>query len=81
MLSTNVQLFAPSTKLHLSALNWAHKINQSKAYDAQYLALAEQEDAHFWSADKRLVNGAQQTGIDWIHWIAEASSTIPQTPA
>lgn len=65
----NISLISTSTTLHQAALNWAQKLNQSKAYDAQYVALAEQENAQFWSADKRLINALQQQGINWAHAI------------
>lgn len=71
ILSCDIQIIKPSRLLHHSALRWAKKIGQAKAYDAQYLALAEQENADFWSADKRLVNGLHQLNVDWVHWIGE----------
>jgi len=54
------------------ALEWAETIQHSRIYDAIYLALAEQLNAEFWSADKRLVNAAHTAGADWAHWIGEA---------
>jgi predicted nucleic acid-binding protein len=54
-----------------SALEWSERIQQSRAYDAFYLALAERENAEFWTADKRLANAAKQAGADWVHWIGE----------
>jgi len=53
------------------ALSWASKLQHARAYDSLYLALAEQEDAWFWTADKRLVNGARQRGFSQIAWIGE----------
>lgn len=72
ILSTHIQIFSPTLSLHRSALTWAARIGQAKTYDAHYLALAAQENAEFWTADKRLVNGVRQLGVDWIHWIGEA---------
>jgi len=72
ILSSNIDIIPPSRTLHHAALRWAEKIGQAKAYDAHYLALAEQESADFWSADKRLVNNLHQLNIDWAHWIGEA---------
>jgi predicted nucleic acid-binding protein len=57
-----------------SALEWAGRVNQSRAYDGFYLALAEELGAAFWTADRRLANAAQQAGVTWAHWIGEAAS-------
>ena len=64
----------PSPELHDRAWYWAGRLNQSKTYDAQYVALAELERADFWTADRRLVNGARQAGAGWVHWIGEEES-------
>lgn len=68
----NIQSIAPREDLHRRALNWAERLGQSKAYDAQYLALAEQSGASLWTGDRRLANGAQQAGAGWVHWVGEA---------
>jgi predicted nucleic acid-binding protein len=54
-----------------AALEWAGRLQQARAYDAFYIALAERLQAEFWTADKRLVNAAQQLGVNWVHWIGE----------
>jgi len=62
----------PANKeLLLAALRWAERLGQSKAYDSQYIALAEQIGAELWSADQRLVNALQAQGVNWAHWIGE----------
>jgi predicted nucleic acid-binding protein len=71
ILALNVRCIAPTPGLHERALHWAAQLGHSKAYDAHYLALAEQEGIEFWTADRRLVNGAQQAGVQWLHWIGE----------
>jgi len=58
-------------ELLLAALRWAERLGQSKAYDAQYVALAEQMGAELWSADQRLVNALQAQEVSWAHWIGE----------
>jgi predicted nucleic acid-binding protein len=63
--------FSPSTGRNRTALDWAERAGQAKAYDAQYLALAEEMRAEFWTADERLVRDVQQAGADWAHWIGE----------
>lgn len=54
-----------------SALGWATRLQQARAYDAFYIALAERLQAEFWTADRRLANAAQQLGVNWVHWIGE----------
>jgi predicted nucleic acid-binding protein len=53
------------------ALTWAERLQQRRAYDAFYVALADQLQASFWSADKRLVNGLRALGVSWAHWVGE----------
>jgi predicted nucleic acid-binding protein len=51
------------------ALDWARRIDQVVAYDAIYLATAEQLSANFWTADKRLYKTTQRLGIGWVKWV------------
>jgi predicted nucleic acid-binding protein len=60
---------SPDPSLNRSTLIWAELIDQSKAYDAHYLAVAEQVRAEFWTADERLYNRVRQLGISWVRWI------------
>ena len=55
-----------ASSLHSRALAWAARIDQSKAYDAQYLALAEEMRCALLSADERLVHSARALGADWV---------------
>ena len=66
-----IELVYPTQEVRLDAIRWAERISQSKAYDAQYLALASRENAPLWTADRRLANAAQATGATWVHWIGE----------
>lgn len=74
VLTLNVRCLTPTANLHERALRWADRLGHSKAYDAQYLALAEQEGIELWTADRRLANGAQQVGAHWVHWISEVAT-------
>ena len=71
ILALDIQCVPPSLALHERALHWAGRLGQSKTYDAQYVALAEQERVDLWTADRRLATGARQIGVLWIHWIGE----------
>lgn len=71
MLGIEPRRVAPTPALHRSALSWAQRLGQSKAYDAQYVALAESLGAKFWSADQRLISAMREQGADWAHWIGE----------
>ena len=67
ILAMEIQCHPPTAALHHSALRWAGRLGQSKAYDGHYLALAEALQAELWTADKRLVHGARQAGAVWVH--------------
>ena len=45
-------------------------INRPTAYDAFYLALAQQEDCPFWTGDKRLYN-AVKGRLKWVHVLGQ----------
>ena len=64
-----VQVIVPDTNLMDSSLMWAEKLNQTVAYDAQYIALAESLAAEFWTADQRLILSLQRMHVSWIHWV------------
>jgi len=71
MKGLNLSAGLPSENLNIAALCWAERLGQSKAYDAQYLAYAENLGAEFWTADNRLFERARQLGAAWVHWIEE----------
>lgn len=45
------------------------------AYDASYLALAEQEGIDLITADERLFNSAKAE-LTWVRWIGDTDSTL-----
>jgi predicted nucleic acid-binding protein len=71
VLALDIHCLPPSAGLHERALYWAECLNHNRTYDAQYLALAEQEHVDLWTADRRLANGARQIGVQWVHWLGE----------
>ncbi|MDX1999946.1 MAG: type II toxin-antitoxin system VapC family toxin [Thermoanaerobaculia bacterium] len=66
-----VDLLPVDAALARSALDWSRRLGQAKAYDAFYLAVAELAGADLWTADLRLVRGARQAGITWVHGLGE----------
>lgn len=66
----NIQLIPLTAQFYQATFEWAARLNQSQAYDAAYLALAEQLGAEFWTADKRLADRAQQLKVGWVHLIS-----------
>ena len=72
-----VNCVPPSPELHNRAWYWAGRLDQSKTYDAQYVALAELERTDFWTADRWLANGARRAGAGWVHWIGESELGRP----
>jgi predicted nucleic acid-binding protein len=77
LLALDVEIFPTTPRLCRSAYEWSDRIHQSRAYDAFYLALAEEIGAEFWTADRSLVNGAQREGATWTHWIGEGGVGPP----
>ncbi|MCP4357062.1 MAG: type II toxin-antitoxin system VapC family toxin [Chloroflexi bacterium] len=57
-----------TNNLHQHALKIARRHALPAAYDAHYLALAQQFDAEFWTADRRLVHTVQNT-LPWVHFV------------
>jgi predicted nucleic acid-binding protein len=56
--------------LHQRALDMAERFSLPAAYDAHYLALAEQLAADFWTADRKLVR-AVQDALPWVRLVGE----------
>ena len=54
--------------LQLRAFDIATRLNRPRAYDTQYLALAEFRECELWTADKRFVNAARDEfrNVRWI---------------
>ena len=52
-----------------AAFRWAELLDQAKAYDGFYLAVAEESGIELWTADERLARSAQVRNIDWVRWV------------
>ena len=72
LLGMVLEVVPASAKLHRRALEWAERLGQSRAYDAQYLALAEQAGAELWTGDRRLANDAAALSVEWVHWVGKS---------
>lgn len=46
-------------------------IQQTVAYDAAFLALADSLEADFWTAEKRLFNTCQRLQLPWVYSLQE----------
>jgi predicted nucleic acid-binding protein len=64
-----IRTVPPTTALHQAALRWAERLQRSRTYDAQYMALAEALRADLWTCGLPLFNRAQQLGVTWVHCI------------
>lgn len=56
------------TDLHVLAWEFAKTYNQSRVYDAMYLAAAQAEDCELWTLDRRLVNAVN---LPWVRWAGD----------
>lgn len=66
-LSLEITLYGDAA-LHRPALNLASTLGLPATYDAHYLALAQQKEAEFYTADRRLFQAAQST-LSWVHLV------------
>jgi predicted nucleic acid-binding protein len=60
--------FHEDNALLTEAYELAVRFNRPRAYDTQYIALAERLQCDFWTADERLVNGIQDQ-LSRIRWL------------
>lgn len=67
--AVRIRPITPAASLHLRALTWSAALGQSKAYDAQYVALAEQMGCGLLTADLRLARSARALGASWVECV------------
>ena len=68
--SLGIKDIPPTVHLHQKAMEWASRLNQTVAYDAAYLALAEHLDSDFWTADTKLFKAADDEDLTWVRLIS-----------
>ena len=62
-------------EINVRAFDLAARLNRSATYDCYYLALAEQLDCRFWTADERLYN-ATKDQFPRIRWLGDYLSEV-----
>jgi predicted nucleic acid-binding protein len=78
LLDLDVDIIQETGEHCRAAFRWAERLEQSKAYDGFYLAVAEYADSELWTADERLVHSARDKNIGWVHWAGEAGTAITE---
>jgi predicted nucleic acid-binding protein len=68
----SVTVFPDNKELQLEAMSIAARFNHPKAYDSQYLALAQVFGCELWTGDRRLVNSLGGV-LPWVHFVGEVS--------
>lgn len=64
--------FAEDEALALRALRWAGALGQKRAYDAFYVALAEEKGAQLLTVDLKLAHALHAQGVPWVRALGEA---------
>ena len=58
-----------AARIHVRAINLASRFALPAAYDAHYLAVADQENAEFWTTDQRLFNTVSAS-LPWVRLVS-----------
>ena len=69
LLESRLELHQPPG-LHVRALRLASQLKQTAAYDAHYLALAENFGCELWTADERFYRAASPS-VDSLRWLGD----------
>ena len=70
LLALPIRFLAPES-LHTTACKLAIELGQSAAYDAHYLALAQNLGCELWTADRRLYQTVRQK-MTWVRLVQES---------
>ena len=71
LLDLAVDIIQENDEHRKAAFRWAELLDQAKAYDGFYLAVAEESGIELWTADERLARSAQVMNIDWVRWVGQ----------
>lgn len=71
-LDSPVEIWSDSAALQPRALDLAALFNQPKAYDAQYLAVADILGCELWTADRRLAESVASR-LPWVRYVGAAA--------
>lgn len=67
-----ITVFDDNALLQPKALALATRFNRPKAYDAQYLAVADLLGCELWTADRRLANAVGKD-LAWVRYVGDAA--------
>ncbi|MCS7247782.1 MAG: type II toxin-antitoxin system VapC family toxin [Anaerolineales bacterium] len=62
----NLRHVPASAELCYRASLWAERLGRQRAYDSQYIALAEMFQADFYTADKKLFGRSREERIGFV---------------
>jgi predicted nucleic acid-binding protein len=75
----DLPLIISDSPLHASALRLSNDFGLPSSYDAHYLALAQELDCEFWTADERLYNAVRDS-FPLIRWLGAAEALTEDQP-
>ncbi len=67
--------FEQHREISIRAMELSHRFGLPAAYDAHYLALAEQEKCEYWTADTRLWNAVADK-LPWVRRLSDYQSAM-----
>lgn len=67
-----ITIWPDSDDLQRRAYTFASRFNRPRAYDGQYLAVADLLGCELWTADRRLYS-AVGGELPWVRWVGEAA--------
>lgn len=75
----DLPLIISDSPLHAGALRLSSDLGLPSASDAHYLALAQERDCQFWTADERLYNAVRDR-FPLIRWLGSAQPLTEDQP-